>query len=237
MKTKFITLLLGLIFLASCAPPKLPSPEQKLEQFWQQQQKYKQINTYYLQGSLSFKDQKQASRLLYTCFGQKNKLTRVDFSSSLGQKISLWQESQNNLLVFFPYERRAYQSNHPRTAITTLGFPLPFTLTQSVKLLLGEVQFLLPLSSSENFSKNLLTQLEIYPLGQIKRINYQGYTISYFNYVKTNINLSIPKKIIIEKEGLKITIYQKKIKLNLNLNNLELKLPEDVNLFNLLEQE
>lgn len=234
MKNNFF-LFFSLLFLFSCASKPLFIQESWLNNFWQLQKKYNEVNTYYLQGSLIIKEKDKTSRILYTCFGKKNSLTRVDFSTSLGQKISLWQENNSSLLAVFPYSQIAYQSDDSKKALSSLGFPLPFTLSQSVRILLGETGFLLPLSfKKKSFNQNSrLDTLNMSPDGLLNRLVYQGYIINFYKYLKIE-NLFIPQKIIIEKDDFKVSIYQKRVKINLQLDKIELNLPPQVKLFKLI---
>ncbi|WP_456325812.1 hypothetical protein [Desulfonauticus submarinus] len=242
MKIKFLIILFTCFLLSfSCTVKKVRkiSTLSVWENFISHQKQLNTINSFLLKGAVHIRDKNKKHRLIYTCFGKFNKIIRFNISSSLGQTLSMWQVTPHNFLVFFPYEKIAYTSNNPNLKLIKLGYPLPFNLNKTVELLLGKISIITKPRSIliENntikyiFNDNNINSLILNHNGTIKELVLQNYKINFLKYKKIS-SFYLPSKIYIYgPKDFFLKIYQKKIKPTFKLDKIELTLPKEVQVY------
>lgn len=81
---------------------------------------------------------KRTNRTLVSMWGDFNGPMRLDVKAGIGRLIAHIREDKNELLVFYPMDRRAYAHANPVLGATRLGMPFPFSLAELARVSVGD---------------------------------------------------------------------------------------------------
>lgn len=90
------------------------------------------------------KPMRRTNRTLVTMWGNFGDTMRLDLAAGIGKLIAHIREDSNELLIFYPTEKRAYAHADPILGATRLGMPFPFSLSKLASVICGDFSQLVP---------------------------------------------------------------------------------------------
>ncbi len=149
MAVLFRLLLCGMAaaFIFGCAPAHIPverPPELVWNKFRLGAKSIDPDQSFLIRASISYDSPERSHRIQSSLWGYINYPIRMDLSAGFGQTIAMWHEDERFWQAYFPGENTRYIHPDGSVGASMLGYPTPFDLQQTVKVLLGDFGDLIP---------------------------------------------------------------------------------------------
>lgn len=142
----FLWGLTAALFLG-CAPARIPverPPEVVWNKFRLDLERIDPDQSFLVRASVSYDSPGRSHRIQSSLWGYMNYPIRMDLSAGFGQTIAMWHEDEQFWQAYFPGENTRYIHPDGSLGASILGYPTPFDLQQTVKILLGDLGNLIP---------------------------------------------------------------------------------------------
>lgn len=134
-------------FIFGCAPVQI-SVERPPEVVWNtfrlDSERIYPDQSFLIRASISYDSPGRSHRIQSSLWGYMHYPIRMDLSAGFGQTIAMWHEDEQFWQAYFPGENTRYIHSDGSVGASILGYPTPFDLEQTVKVLLGDFGDLIP---------------------------------------------------------------------------------------------
>lgn len=130
-----------------CAPPQIPverPPEVVWNKFTLDWERIAPDQSFLIRASISYDSPGRSHRVQSSLWGYTDYPIRMDLSAGFGQTIAMWHEDEQSWQAYFPGENTMYIHTDGSEGASILGYPTPFDLQQTVKILLGDFKEFIP---------------------------------------------------------------------------------------------
>lgn len=226
-----------------CAPKVIPV-ERPASIVWEQfQADIKGLDPgqeFILSASVAYITPTGRNRVQSSIWGTTGYPIRMDISAGFGQTIAMWHEDHELWEAYFPRENTKYIHRDGSIGASMLGYPTPLNLRQTVQVLLGSFEGLVP----DNFQKyepvdgmwqfyfndHEVKSMVIAQDGSVNSISGHGWNIEFNGlnvdgehsyYSRIEMNLSQGERALIRVRSVRTDA------LNLDVDQLGLEVPSE----------
>jgi len=149
MLKPLIPICLFILLLSACAPiherfhPPV-QPGNLWADFVKSAQYAPQTRSFRIKTSINYSGPERQDRLLADIWGDKNYPIRMNLKAGMGQVFSMWREDSRIWEAYYPGENTVYIHRSGHAGAKAIGFPTPFNLLETSRLLTGQYTFIVP---------------------------------------------------------------------------------------------
>ncbi|MFN2342794.1 MAG: hypothetical protein ABR542_05500 [Desulfonatronovibrio sp.] len=234
----------ALIFLVWGCAPKVVPVERPAGIVWEQFQAgikgLEPGQEFLLSASVTYITPTGRNRIQSSIWGTTGYPIRMDISAGFGQTIAMWHEDHELWEAYFPRENTKYIHHDGSIGASMLGYPTPLDLRQTVQVLLGAFEGLVPDNFHRYepmngmwrfyFNDHEVKSMVIAQDGTVKSISGHGWNIEFNGlnvdgehryYSRIEMNLSQDQRALIRMKSVRTD------DLDLNIEQLGLKVPPE----------
>ncbi len=240
--------LLSALFI-SCAPKIIPverPPQAVWNEFRSGMALFSPEQSFLISASVSYITPNQRNRIQSTLWGYMGYPVRMDLSAGLGQTVAMWREDEQLWEAYFPGENMKYVHWDGSVGASILGYPTPLDLRQTINVLLGAFEGLVPESYCEvksyngmwkyHFREHEVESLVLAWDGSVSSITGRGWTVelsagreedTFHYYSRIDMQLSQDERALIRIRSIRLDDQK------WDEEQLELNIPPDAGVVNL----
>ncbi|MGM0610709.1 MAG: hypothetical protein ACQES5_06455 [Thermodesulfobacteriota bacterium] len=149
MSKPLIPICLLIFLLSACAPlheASLPpvQPGSLWTDFVKSSEYTAQTRSFRIKTSINYSGPERQDRLLADIWGDNNYPIRMNLKAGMGQVFSMWREDSRIWEAYYPSEDTVYIHKSGHAGAEAIGFPTPFNLLETSRLLTGQYTFIVP---------------------------------------------------------------------------------------------
>lgn len=188
--------ILGVLFFCGCAPRQITVPQRPAQDVWlrfqEQTRPFPEHQPFLISASIVYVHSGKTSRVKSSLWGRLSYPIRMDLRAGFGQTVAMWYEDQTLWEAYFPDRNIKYVHHDGSLGASMLGYPTPFDLNMTAKVLLADFQGIIPSRFEEyknagdsweyTFEQGMTQKIRLDMQGRLKSASGRGWSVRFEEY-------------------------------------------------------